>query len=91
MKKNLASESEKTLRARHKLKKKLAAIDLRVTPQAIERKTMEIHRWIARHAPQRVVLRTKTISLFDENKNTAQVSQRIAKLALTLRGEIEAK
>ncbi len=84
MKKCLAEESEKTKRAREKLKRRLESIERRVTPQALERKSVEIHRWIARHAPQRVVLRTKTISLFDENKNTAQTSGRVAKLAVNI-------
>ena len=91
MEKELAKESEKTLRARRKLKKKLDLFDQKVTVQALERKTVEIHRWIARHAPQRVVLKNKTISLFDENKNTADISQRVSKLTLNLQKEIESK
>ena len=91
MAKELAKESEKTLRERRKLKKKLDLFDQKVTVQALERKTVEIHRWIARHAPQRVVLKNKGISLFDENKNTADISQRVSKLALNLQKEIESK
>lgn len=64
-------------------------MDQKITPQAIERKTVEIHRWIARHAPQRVVLKTKTISLFDENKNTAIVSQKISSLMINLQRELD--
>ncbi len=81
----LAEESDKTKKAREKLKRRLMDLEKKVTQQALERKNMEIHRWIARHAPQRVVLRTKTISLFDENKNTAAISQKIAKVALQLK------
>ena len=81
----LAEESDKTKKAREKLKRRLTDLEKKVTQQALERKNMEIHRWIARHAPQRVVLRTKTISLFDENKNTAAISQKIAKVALQLK------
>ena len=81
-KKEIAKESYKTKRAREKLKKKLEAIDLEVTEQALEQKTIEIHRWIARHAPYRVVLRTKNISLFDENQNTAKLSKRVEGIAL---------
>lgn len=83
----LADESDKTKKARAKLKKRLLELERKVTIQALERKNMEIHRWIARHAPQRVVLRTK-ISLFDENKNTAEISSRISKVAMQLRTEI---
>ena len=84
MEKSLAEESEKTKKARDKLRKRLNSIEEKVTPQAIERKTVEIHRWIARHAPHRIALKTKAISLFDENKNTASISQKISKLVLNL-------
>ncbi len=87
--KKIADESEKTKKAREKLRKRLLELDRKVTTQALERKNMEIHRWIARHAPQRMVLRTKAISLFDENKNTAEVSSRIVKIAMQLKSEIE--
>jgi hypothetical protein len=82
--KAIAEESEKTKKARQKLKKRLMELERKVTVQALERKNMEIHRWIARHAPQRIVLRSKNISLFDENKNTAEISARISKVALQL-------
>ena len=88
MKKSLAEESEKTKRAREKLKRRLDTIEEKVTPQELEKKSLEIHRWIARHAPHRVVLRTKAISLFDENKNTAETSGRIAKLASVIQKEV---
>ena len=89
-KKELARESYKTKRAREKLKKKLEAIDLAVTEQALEQKTIEIHRWIARHAPYRVVLRTKNISLFDENQNTAKLSRRVEGIALKVQEQFTA-
>ncbi len=87
--KALAEESDKTKKAREKLRKRLLELERKITVQALERKNMEIHRWIARHAPQRVVLRTKNISLFDENKNTAEVSARISKVAMQLQTEIK--
>lgn len=74
---NIAQESEKTKRARNKLQKQFEDFDKQVTPQALKKKTIEIHRWIARHAPHRVALKTKAISLFDENQNTAQVSAKV--------------
>ncbi len=77
-KKLIAEESIKTRKAREKLKKQLDANDKKITPQALERKSIEIHRWIARHAHVRVVLKSKSISLFDENQNTADVSQRVS-------------
>lgn len=84
-KRDIAEESFKTRKAREKLKRQLEGIDQLITPQALEKKTIEIHRWIARHASERVVLRSKAISLFDENQNAAKLSQRIAILAEQLK------
>ena len=77
-KKQIAEESSKTRKAREKLKKQLDANDKKITPQALEKKSIEIHRWIARHAQNRVVLKSKSISLFDENQNAAGVSNRVS-------------
>lgn len=85
----IAEESEKTKKARAKLKKRLLELERKVTKQALENKNLEIHRWIARHASQRVALRSKTISLFDGNKNPAEISSRIAKVATQLQSEMQ--
>ncbi|NGX46859.1 MAG: hypothetical protein K1000chlam3_00226 [Chlamydiae bacterium] len=79
-KKVLAEESLKTKKAREKLKKRLAMMDAKITKEAIERKSIEIHQWISRHAGRRIVLRQKTISLFDENQNAAEISLKISKI-----------
>ena len=86
-KKDIAEESLKTKKAREKLKKRLDALDQKITPQALKEKSIEIHRWIARHAEKRVVLREKSFSLFDENQNAAQLSQKISKIAEQIRNE----
>lgn len=83
--KQLADESPKTRKVREKLKKQLEALDKEITPQALERKSIEIHRWIERHAQDRVVLKSKSICLFDENENTAGLSQRVVQLAEKLK------
>ena len=88
MEKGIARESLKTKKARAKLQQKLDRIDQKMTKEALDKKSIEIHRWISRHAPNRVVLKTKTISLFDENNNTAQISQKISTLA---RGLVQTK
>ena len=75
--KNLAEESEKTRKTREKLLKRLEEMDQEITPQALKRKSSEIHRWIARHASDRIVLPKKSIALFDENKNTAGLSEKV--------------
>jgi len=73
----LAEESEKTKKTRAKLRRRLQEMDSGITPQALKRKSCEIHRWITRHASERIVLRSKSISLFDENQNTADLSQKV--------------
>lgn len=73
----IAIESEKTKKARLKLKRKLEKVDKQVTQDALKRKVQEIHHWIARHAQHRIVLRDKNISLFDENQNTARLSMKV--------------
>ncbi|MBS0630259.1 MAG: hypothetical protein JSS30_08585 [Verrucomicrobia bacterium] len=80
-KKPIAEESLKTKKAREKLLKRLKELDDKITKDALDKKSIEIHRWISRHADQRVTLRDKTISLFDENQNAAQISQKIIKVA----------
>lgn len=80
-KKNIAEESFKTKKAREKLQKRLEMMDAKITKEALEKKSIEIHRWISRHADRRIALKEKTISLFDENQNTASVSFKISKLA----------
>jgi hypothetical protein len=83
--KEIAKESEKTKKARVKLQKKLEKIDRLVTQEGLKRKVQEIHYWISRHSSNRVTLKNKNISLFDENQNTARCSQRIASILETLR------
>ena len=83
-KKNLAEESLKTRKARDKLKKKLGLLYRWVTTHELENKTIEIQKWIARHASNRVVLKDKNISLFDENQNAAKLSARVAQIAARL-------
>jgi hypothetical protein len=79
--KHIADESLKTRRAREKLQRQLDAFDKKVTPQALEKKVNEIQRWIARHASNRIVLKNKSISLFDENQHAAGLSIRVSLLA----------
>lgn len=80
-KRGLAEESAKTRRAREKLKKKFEALDKEITPEALQEKTIEIHKWIERHQSDRMVLRSKAIALFDENQNAAEVSKKVMEIA----------
>jgi len=78
--KQLAEESRKTKKAREKLQRQFEMADAQMTKEALEKKAGEIHRRISRYAGQRVVLKSKSISLFDENENAAEVSQKIMKI-----------
>lgn len=82
--KELAKESLKTQRAREKLRKRLSEMDTKFTKEALHQKTVEIHRWISKHADSRIPLKEKSISLFDENQNAVDTSIRIAKIAKRL-------
>lgn len=84
-----AEESDKTKKLREKLTKQLASIDEKITQQALNRKIHEIHYWISRHAVNRVPLKSKSISLFDENQNTAKVSQKIVTFVEKINFQIE--
>lgn len=87
--KELAEESLKTKKVREKLKKHLESFDQKVTAPALKKKLIEIHRWIERHASQRVVLKEKSISLFDENRNAAEFSQRVGVLVEKLKQDMQ--
>ena len=85
--KRMAPESRKTRKTREKLLRHWDNVERKVTPEALRESTDEIHRWIARHAHQRVPLKAK-IALFDENQNAAKVSQRIATIAKKLTSDM---
>ena len=87
--KEIAEESLKTKKVREKLKKHLESFDQKVTAPALKKKLIEIHRWIERHASQRVVLKEKSISLFDENRNAAEFSQRVGVLVEKLKQDMQ--
>jgi len=80
-KKQIVEESLKTKKAREKLIKRLKDQEMQITKEALEKKSLEIHRWISRNADRRITLRDKAISLFDENQNAAEISQKILKIA----------
>ncbi|MBM3192409.1 MAG: hypothetical protein FJZ63_07165 [Chlamydiae bacterium] len=85
MEKRLVEESAKTKKIREKLKKRLEHIEQQVTQQELNRKISEIHRWISRHAFQRVSVKVKSFSLFDENQNAAKLSHKIRALVAQLK------
>ncbi len=88
-KKKIAEESAQTRRVREKLEKKLDKLQKKITPEALKKKVAEIQRWIAKNAKDRVVLRSKSISLFDGNQNTAQTSRKILGVVEQIQKEIQ--
>jgi hypothetical protein len=87
--KKIASESIKVQKTREKLKRHWIDLEQKITPEALQKMTDEIHRWIARHARQRVSLKSKNISLFDENQNAAKISQRVKIIAQKVRDDMQ--
>lgn len=66
-----AKESKQVERVREKLKKQLSIADKKVTQAALEKTRSDIAAWIQRHASERLTLKSKSLSLFDENKHPA--------------------
>ncbi len=75
--KKVAQESEKTLKAREKLKSRLKKIDSMVTSQALDEKKDQISDWISRHSWSRETMTEKQdLGLFDKNRNPAPLSKK---------------
>ncbi len=87
--KNVAEESLKIQKARKKLKKQIDAQEKKVTEQALREKKREIAQWIERHVANRIVLKAKSISLFDENQNPVAMSEKVQEIARTLKNELK--
>ncbi len=79
MDKKIAQESEKIQRLREKIRKNYSHLDKKIDTQAIEKTKAAMYYWIASHASERVFLKMKNISLFDENQNSAQISRFVRK------------
>lgn len=75
-----AQESSKIQRARGKLEERLKEFDC-ILPKDLERKMIEIHDRIARHATDRIPTLRKSLSLFDNNENPAGVSRIVSSVA----------
>lgn len=62
-----AADSVQVERARKKLRKQMIVEEKQVTAAALSEVGRCISHWIARHADDRVSLKTKNITLFDNN------------------------
>lgn len=71
-----AKESYHIAKAREKLKQQIDRKDKLFTPKALERIRITMHNWIAKHAAERVNLKSKDIKLFDENRHPAKIENK---------------
>jgi lysyl-tRNA synthetase class I len=85
--KSIAKESDKTQKAREKLKRNLERNDKKVTKEELDKKLKEIYSWIARYSSHRMILKDKHICLFDENQNTAKLSKYVSEMIKKLQQE----
>jgi len=74
-----AIESKQVQKARQKLKFQMEKERIRVTDEALKRGSEEIKNWITRHSQERIKLKEKDISFFDENRHPAKVHSRYVK------------
>lgn len=71
-----AKESPQIQKARKKIKQQLAAADKRVNTEALKEMSLLIQRQLARHTAQRINLKSKVVTLFDENKHPAKTESK---------------
>lgn len=74
-----AKESKQVEKARRKLKMQIQEEHQLVTETALREVSQDIKNWISRHAQDRIKLKQKEISLFDENQHPAKVHSRYVK------------
>ena len=77
-------ESAKITKIREKLIKKFDEHEKKITPDAITKKLEEIHKWIASHSHNRIIIKNK-IALFDGNSNSANLSRTAKKVVSKLK------
>lgn len=75
-----AKESVYIKKAREKLKKELAKADKKITERALYQMSRIIHRWIDRHAEERVPIK---FEFFDENRHSAKTKSKFIRNLLT--------
>ncbi len=71
-----AKESAQVTKARKKLLQQMGEENKHITAQALDQIRKSMHYWIARHAGERVNLKTKEITIFDENRHSASPQNR---------------
>lgn len=74
-----APESKKILKVRRKLDVQLKQEHALITEAALKRVSCDIKNWISRHTHERIKLKQKNISFFDENQHPEKVHSRFVK------------
>lgn len=81
-----AKESSEIAKFRKKLESKIEMEKKKITIESIEKSKRAIYNWIDHHFNERILLKTKNVRLFDENKHPAPLkSKKILKLASNLK------
>lgn len=80
-----AEESEKTKKLREKLKRQFSLLDQQITEEALKQTRDKIYDFIARKGTDRILLKEKNISLFDENQHAAKISKKVSALMQELK------
>jgi hypothetical protein len=71
-----AKESAQIQKARKKLKQQLAAAEKRINTEALQEMSKIIQAQITRHNPERISLKKKVVTLFDENTHPAKTESK---------------
>ncbi len=82
--KSIAKESDKVIKARRKIELEFSKLEKRITDIALDKTKTSINHWISKYSNERVILRNKNITLFDENQNAAKISKFIIKTSMKL-------
>lgn len=77
-----AKESAQIQKARQKIQRQIEAAEKKFTPQSLSKMTLLIHRQLARQSAERISLKDKSITLFDENRHSAKTESRFVRKLL---------
>lgn len=78
-----AKESAQVEKARRRLARKIAKEEKRMTNEALRQMALVIEGQLARHASERINLKSKEIELFDANRHPAVVKSRFVSQLLS--------
>jgi len=71
-----AKESPQIQKARKKIKRQLQAADKRINPETLAAMRQLIKLQLARHQPERIALKSRQVTIFDENQHPAKTESR---------------